>query len=83
MLKLRCLINLKLRSLNLHVGSYTAIANYARPLIEVNYVFTAEVIPYQEQWKRVTTIESYRIVTGLLSLLADSGILQGTILKYL
>ncbi len=40
----------KLSSLNLHVGT--------RPLFEVPYVFTAEVIPYKEQWKRVTTIES-------------------------
>ncbi len=30
------------------------IANYTRPLFEATSVFTAEVIQYQKQWKRVT-----------------------------
>ncbi len=29
-----------------------------RPLFEVNYVFTAEVIPYREEWNRVTKVEA-------------------------
>ena len=27
------------------------LANYTQPLFETDYVFTAEVIPYQKQWK--------------------------------
>ncbi len=34
------------------------LANYTRPLFEIPYAFAAEVIPYQEQWKRVTVIEN-------------------------
>ncbi len=34
------------------------LANYTQPLFEAPCVFTAEVIPYQEQWKRVAKIES-------------------------
>ena len=34
------------------------LANYMRPLFEVLYIFTAEVISYQEQWNWVTTIDS-------------------------
>ncbi len=45
MLELRCREQ-QLWSLNLHIGNYT------RPLFEVPYVYTAEVIPYQEKWKR-------------------------------
>ena len=42
----------KLRSLNLHVGLAT------RGLC-LRCVFTAEVIPYQEHWKRTSEVESY------------------------
>ncbi len=34
------------------------LAIYTRPLFEASYVFTAAVILYQEQWKRVISIES-------------------------
>ena len=40
----------KLRSLNLHVGLDTR-GLYSR------CIFTAEVIPYQEHWKRTTKVE--------------------------
>ena len=40
----------KLRSLNLHVGCMASV--YRRSFYS-RYVFTAEVILYQEQWKRV------------------------------
>ncbi len=39
----------------MHVGK---ASSYMRPLFEVIYVFTVEVILYQEQWKRVTKVES-------------------------
>ena len=50
----------KLKILNLHVGSQ--LLNYTRPLFEAPYIFTAEVIPYQERWKRVAKIESQNCV---------------------
>ncbi len=42
------------------------LANYTQPLFETDYVFTAEVIPYQKQWKG-SLKQKARIVTGLLS----------------
>ncbi len=38
------------------------LASYTRPLFKVSYVFAAEVIPYQEQWKRDTKVESYNMI---------------------
>ena len=52
MLELRCRAKTEL-------ARWQQLANYMQPLFKVPYVFAAKVIPYQEQWKRVTTIESY------------------------
>ncbi len=50
MLKLRCRIKAK----NLELARWTSYTQW--PLFEVR--FTAEVIPYQEHWKRVNKVES-------------------------
>ncbi len=56
MLKLCCQIK-RAKAKKLEFASWQ-LANYMRPLFEVLYVFTAEVISYQEQWNWVTTIDS-------------------------
>ncbi len=62
MLKLRCRIKAKKLKLA-HWTSYTQ-SLYSR------CVFTAEVIPYQEHWKRITKVESYNVEMMLLYFLA-------------
>ncbi len=68
MLKLRCCI--KAKKPKLARWTCTATCGFYSW-----HLFAAEVIPYPEQWKRVTTIESYNcdwfVVSG--GFLADSG----------
>ncbi len=54
MLKFRCRIKAK--------KTWTS---YTWPVFEVR--FTAEVIPYQEHWKRVNKVESYNYNCGVAS----------------